>query len=624
LWDKSTAVVAVGLALLTFLAYGKAGKGEFINLDDDAYVQFQPMVNQGLRSAGVVWAFTATHSNNWHPLTSLSHMLDCGWFGVRPGPMHVENVCWHAANAILVLVVWIRLTGARWRSAIVAAFFALHPLHVESVAWISERKDVLSACFFLLAIYAYTFHAKQAGLRTGGRRFTRAYWFALGSFTLALLSKPMVVTLPMLLLLLDFWPLRRLDPQGSSPRGLIIEKLPFFGLALMVSAITFFVQSNTGAANYAARFSMSARLGNAAVSCVRYLGKAFWPGSLSVFYRHPGYWPEWAVAGSCALLLLVSLVAWRQRNARPWLAFGWLWFLIGLVPVLGLIQVGAQAMADRYTYIPLLGILTAVACAVPLREGRDPKTGVLAPSATSREAGQPGKDHGRVGLAARASWVAVGISLAACLLLTWHQVGYWHDSISLYRHSILAGEDNATVRYLLGAALQSDGAPESEVAGEYRRALELDPSYVNAMTQLAVMALNHQNYDECQQWIEQSLKLEPKNPALHKNMGAFYVRSGRPEEAIKQFEEGLKLDPAYADAHHELAWIAVQQGQLETAARELEAVAKAAPWDAQARLELGDTLAKLGRKQDARRELERAVWIMPNLAQARARLETLF
>src|SRR5215472_4095039 len=193
--DKNTVVVALGLVLLIFLAYGKAGNAEFLNLDDDAYVQFQPMVNQGLRSAAVVWALTAAHSNNWHPITSISHMLDCDWFGVRPGPMHLENVCWHALNTILVFLVWSRLTGERWRPAIVAAFFALHPLHVESVAWISERKDLLSAFFFLLAIYAYTFHAKQARVPTTGWRYTRACWFALGSFALALLSKPMVVTL---------------------------------------------------------------------------------------------------------------------------------------------------------------------------------------------------------------------------------------------------------------------------------------------------------------------------------------------------------------------------------------------------------------------------------------------
>jgi Flp pilus assembly protein TadD len=628
-WDESTAVVAFALALLIFLAYGKARGCGFINLDDDAYVQFQPMVNQGLRSAGIVWAFTATHSNNWHPVTSISHMLDCEWFGVRPGPMHVENVCWHALNAMLVFVVWRLLTGARWRSAIVAAFFALHPLHVESVAWISERKDVLSGFFFLLTVYAYTLHVTQAKVPTGQWRFTRAYWFALGSFTFALLSKPMVVTLPLLLLLLDFWPLRRFGPSPQSwpARSLMVEKVPFLGLALIVSAVTLFVQTSTGAANYGTRLSIGARLGNAAVSFARYLGKAFWPGSLSVFYHHPGHWPEWAVAGGCALLLLGSVVAWWQRKTRPWVAFGWLWFVIGLLPVLGIIQVGAQAMADRYTYIPLLGILTAVAWALPVGEGGEKKAvGIHSSVISSKgpEGGQSNMERGRDGAVVRVSWAAVSISLAGCLWLTWRQTGYWHNSISLYRHSILAGEDNATVRYLFGEALQGSGAPESEVAAEYRRALELDPSYVNAMTQLAVMALNHQNYDECKKLIEESLKTEPRNPALQKNMGAFYVRTGHPDLAIQRFEEALKLDPAYADAHHELAWIALQQDQPEAAARELEAVVRTTPWDAQARYELGDTLARLGRKQDARRELERAVWIMPNLAQARARLQTLF
>ncbi len=627
--NKRNVYIVLGLALLTFFAYGKAGHCQFINLDDDAYVQFQPMVNQGLRFAGVVWAFTAPHSNNWHPLTSISHMLDCQLFGVRPGPMHVENVCWHALNAILVFLVWSRLTGARWRSALVAALFALHPLHVESVAWVSERKDVLSGCFFLLAIYAYTLHAKQAGVPAGGWRHTRAYWFAVGSFTLALVCKPIVVTLPLLLLLLDFWPLRRFGashPQSRAARTLIVEKLPFLALALILSAITFFVQTTTGAANYAERFSLSARLGNAAVSCARYLGKVFWPDSLSIFYHHPGYWPAWAVTGACAILLLLSLFAWWQRKTRPWVAFGWLWFVIGLLPVLGFIQVGAQAMADRYMYLPLLGVLTAVAWSLPMSARRDERTVVSSASLGSQRgaAGKSSVDHGQSGVSDWFCSAGAAISLAACLWLTWRQTGYWHDSISLYRHSILAGEDNATVRYLLGAALQSDGAPESEATAEFRRALELDPSYVNAMTQLAVLALNHQNYEECQKWIEQSLKLEPRNPALHKNMGAFYVRTGHPEQAIQQFEEALKLEPAYADAHHELAWIALQKGQLETAARELEAVVWATPWDAQARYELGDTLSRLDRKEKAREQLERAIWIMPDFAQARERLKTLF
>ena len=616
--DSSVWLIGIALAVLTFAAFWSVRDCGFVNLDDDAYVQFAPMVTHGIRGAAVVWAFTATHGNNWHPLTSLSHMLDCDLFGVRPGPMHMENVCWHTMNIILIFLIWNRMTGKRWRSAFLAALFALHPLHVESVAWISERKDVLSTFFLILSVDAYVRHAKK-NQAEDGVRFAGLYWLSLGCFVLALLCKPMVVMLPCLLLVLDFWPLGRITPPlGKTYRTLTLEKLPFFGLALAAATITLLVQFHTGAAGYAARFAFPARLGNAVVSCARYLEMTFWPTRLRIFYHHPGYWPAWAVAGATALIIMVFVLAWWQRGARPWIAFGWLWFLTSLLPVIGLIQVGAQAMADRYTYIPLLGIFTIIAWFLPVTADACPAVAserrqvrMRTGSATSLPDANAHSSK-LTGTASAAFWIGMIVAvlaLGACFGLTRQQLRAWHDSVSLYRHSIAAGGDNATIRYLLGSALQANGAPESEVLAEYRRALELDPTYVNALTQLAANALNHANNEECRKLIERTLELEPRNPALHKNLGAFYVRTGHPEQAIPHFKAALKLDPSYGDAHHELAWIYLQQNKLEPAIQELEAVVGANAWDAQAHYELGNALARSGRIQESRRELERAVWM---------------
>ncbi|HWB60445.1 MAG TPA: glycosyltransferase family 39 protein, partial [Chthoniobacteraceae bacterium] len=418
--NSATIWICIVLAVLTFAAYWHSGSSGFVNLDDDAYVEFQPMVNRGLRSAAIAWAFTGVHSTNWHPLTSLSLILDCTFFGVKPGPMHIENVVFHVLNTLLVFLVWRALSGKTWPPALVAALFALHPLHVESVAWISERKDVLSTFFWLLGMAAYLFYTRNQSLRR--------YLLLAACFLLALLSKPMAVTFPAALLLLDFWPLRRWP--AKSWKALVLEKIPLFGLALAHAAVTFLVQHAAGAANFGRRFPLASRLGNALVSYARYLGKTFYPAHLSPMYWHPGYWPAWAVIASLLLLAALTWLAWHWRGTRPWLAFGWLWFLGTLLPVIGIIQVGAQSMADRYTYIPLLGIFTILACAGEDIATRFPKT--------------------RLPLSA-----AAGIFIAACFALTLRQVRTWHDSISLYKASIAAGEDNPAIRYLYALALQT-------------------------------------------------------------------------------------------------------------------------------------------------------------------------
>lgn len=580
-------LVVLGLVVVTFLAYWRVGQCGFVNLDDDAYVEHQSLVNQGFRSVALVWAFTGAHSNNWHPLTTLSHILDCELFGVRAAPMHWENLCWHVLNSVLVFFAWRLLTGAFWRSAFVAALFALHPLHVESVAWISERKDLLSAFFWLLGLIAYARYARAPSVR----RYIAVTLALVG----ALLSKPMAVTFPCTLLLLDFWPLRRWPARSWT--GLIREKLPLFALVAVHSALTFLVQSATGAASYGQRFTLGVKICNALVSYARYLGKTFWPESLSPLYHHPGYWPLTATLGALALLLVLSWLAWRLRSRQPWLAFGWLWFLGTLVPVIGVVQVGAQAMADRYMYVPILGVFTAIIWTAAR----------VFSSPTGR----------------RTAAIVALASLLACGLVTARQVTAWKDSVTLHERSIAAGEDNPSIRYLLAVAYAAAGRPEADVVAQFRAALRLQPDYTNAATQLAMIALGRQRPDEAQSLLEVAARLDARNPGAHSNLGAFWIRLGQPDRALPHFQRALQLDPRNVGAHRELGRLLSAQNRLAEARPHLEAVAKGEPWNPENLNEYGATLANLRLLDDARHYLERALWIKPDFALARANLDVV-
>jgi tetratricopeptide (TPR) repeat protein len=579
-------IVGVLLVLATCLAYWRVGEAGFVNLDDDAYVEFQPMVNQGLRSAGLVWALTGSHSSNWHPLTTLSHMLDCELFGVKAAPMHWENVAWHALNSLLVFLVWRALTGATWRPAILAAVFALHPLHVESVAWISERKDLLSGFFWLLGLWAYAAYARQ---RTVAR-----YVLVTAAMVLALLSKPMAVTFPCTLLLLDYWPLRRWPAE--SWRSLFVEKLPLFGLVAIHSVLTFLVQSASGAANYGERFAFAARIGNALVAYARYLGKTLWPERLSPMYLHPGSWPTGIVIGATILLAMITIFVWWQRRSRPWLLFGWLWFLGTLVPVIGIVQVGAQSMADRYMYLPILGLLT------------------LGIWQLARVIYYWPQIRGPLIAATIAGLVMFG-------LVTARQVGAWRNSIALYQHSIAAGEDNAAVRYLLAVALQAAGRPQSEVVAQFQRALQLRPDYINAITQLAIIAISNGRMEEARTLVEKAARLEPNNPGMHSNLGALALRTGKVDEAIRHYETVLRLDPTSAGAHLELGQIFLNRNDMEAGRVHFEARARIDKWNADALADYGTLLTNMRRLEEARHYLERALWIRPNFPRARQNLD---
>ena len=345
-------LIALLLALITLLVYLPVTHSSFLDYDDDDYITNNQMVQNGLTLAGIQWAFTTAHASNWHPLTWLSHMTDCELFGLNPAAHHFVNVLFHAANAVLLFTLVLRLTGALWPAAFVAALFAWHPLHVESVAWVAERKDVLSTFFALLSLLSYVRYAKE------NRR--RCFWVALACFALGLMAKPMLVTLPFVMLLLDFWPVQRFN--GSTVQRLLIEKIPFFTLAAISCIVTFLVQRNMAVASLEL-VPMGFRLENVPVAYVAYLSKLIWPSNLAVIYPMPSDFqlPPMKVALAVTLLIFVSAIVWLNRKRTPYLPVGWLWFLGTLVPVIGLVQVGTQAFADRYTYFPAIGLFFMVA-----------------------------------------------------------------------------------------------------------------------------------------------------------------------------------------------------------------------------------------------------------------------
>jgi hypothetical protein len=438
-------LLGAALALLTLAAYLPTLHNGFVNLDDGFYVTGNPQVREGITRASAAWALTANVANNWHPLTLLSHQLDCQLFGLDPAGHHATSLLLHLANTLLLFAVLRGMTGAVWRSAIVAALFAIHPAHVESVAWVAERKDVLSALFWILAMAAWMGYARRPSL---GRYLLVALTMVLG-----LMAKPMVVTLPFALLLLDVWPLER---RGLGWKRLIAEKLPLLALSAAASLVTLRYQRTSLAPLDLVPWSL--RIANAAVSYAAYLGKLLLPRNLAVFYPIPLAIPVWQVAGAAALLAgLTALAVWKARRA-PWLLIGWLWFLGTLVPVIGLVQVGRQAMADRYTYLPSIGLFVAIVWEIAALAGK--RRAILATAA-----------------AAIVALLAAG---------TWKQAGTWHDSVALYRHALAVTRGNYVSHVGLAKALVAKrdwkGAAE-----QYRAALALRPGLTEARAGLAAV-----------------------------------------------------------------------------------------------------------------------------------------
>lgn len=550
------------LVLVTLALFWPSTTHDYIAFDDGQYASQNTHVTDGLSLAGLKWAFTSTYTANWHPLTWLSLMLDSSVFGTFAGGHHLTNILLHTLNTLLLFLLLLRMTKMTGPSFIVAALFGWHPAHVESVAWISERKDVLSTLFFLLTLIAYARFAVEPP-KTGPRKIY--YALALALFALGLMSKPMLVTLPFVLLLLDYWPLERIAKFGipgsalanartECPplpwRGILLEKLPFFALAFAACVMTLKAQG-TGAIRSVAEVPVGFRLLNALTAYSSYLGMAFWPAKLSIFYLLPDKAAILPAVCSGILLAATTYAAFRLRWRSPWLLFGWLWFLGTLVPVIGLVQVGSQALADRYTYIPLIGLFVAVVWGVDSFLERS---------------------------GARA--IAVGMAtfaLAACLVLTRRQLGFWHNDVTLFGHAVNVTPDNYLVQFELGAALDKTGRTDEAV----------------------------EHYSAC-------LRLNPGYELGHYRLGLALTGMGKPDEAAFHFSEALKRDPNSEELHNDLGVVFAQQGRNEAAIAELKRAMQINPDYPQPYINYGNILQKLGRPAEALTNYYRAQALEPD------------
>ncbi|NOS71197.1 MAG: tetratricopeptide repeat protein [Verrucomicrobia bacterium] len=515
-------LVGLLLALITLVAYLPVRQHEFVTYDDNDYITENLVVQNGLTPAGVEWAFTTWHASNWHPLTWLSHMLDCELFDLDAGAHHLVNALIHTANAILLLALLLRLTGNLWPAAIVAALFAWHPLHVESVAWASERKDVLSAFFALLTLLAYAGYVEKSKAWNAPAKFYHGG--ALLFFALGLLAKPMLVTLPFVLLLLDWWPLQRLvNSKSQSSFRLVLEKWPFFLLSAVSCVITFLAQRGSAVLTVE-QHSLHLRAGNALLSCANYLLKTVWPVNLAIPYPLPASLPIASVFVSAAVLALISWLVWRARRDTPSLLIGWLWFLGMLVPVIGIVQVGRQAMADRYTYLPHIGLFIAVVYGFQ--------------NLTTRW-------H----IKSAALFSVVGAILAACLLGTELQLRFWLNSEILFTHTLAVTKNNAIAHINLGVALEQKGRRDDALF-QYRAALRIDPGYVQAHNNLAILLDAMDHNDEALAEYQEALRLNPKAALAHCNLGTLLVKLGRFDEASSHYSEAARLAPNDPRPHY--------------------------------------------------------------------------
>jgi protein O-mannosyl-transferase len=570
-------VIALLLAVAVLTLYWRVGDYDFTNCDDPEYVTANPLVQKGLTNEGSRWAFANGSAGMWHPLTWLSHMLDCQLFGLNPAAHHRVNVVLHLINAILLFFVLKRMTGAQERSAIVAAIFALHPLRVESVAWVAERKGLLSAFFWILALWAY--------VRFTERRSWPRYLVVLLLFVLGVMAKPMVVTLPFVLLLLDFWPLNRLRLGSAAPGSSAVptsgaalgrlservsvseairEKLPFFAVSFAASLATFW--ASRAVAGALGDLPVSARLSNAVVSYVRYLGKTLVPVDLAVIYPHPGTWGLAPTFASVVLLCAVSLGVLIFLRSRSYLVVGWWWFLGTLVPVIGLVQAGSQAMADRFTYLPQIGLLIALVWGVADLTGGFPRR--------------------RTVLTA-----AAGLALVACAWVSLAQLRHWQNSITLFAHAVSVTRDNAIAHYNLGQAL----SVQAQALAERNRMADA--------TALWRASLPH---------YEEALRVRPSYAGALNNLGLTLATLGDPAGATNHYAAALRLEPKNEAAHFNFALALSTLGQWDAAIEHFQTVIALSPGQALARLHLALALTALARHREAIREYREVLHLNPD------------
>ena len=595
-------LICLLLAIATIVAFEQVRLNDFVGYDDPFYVTENSNVNNPERQS-ILWALTTTEVANWHPVTWLSHMLDCRLFGLEPAWHHIISLALHIANTLLLFLVLKHMTSSVWPSVFVAAAFALHPLHVESVAWIAERKDVLSGFFWMLTLAGYLRYAQKPVL---SRYFPVFFAFAFG-----LMAKPMLVTLPFVLLLLDYWPLGRFrrirensDPTQPDFRTentkypkcstlrLIAEKVPLFGLALISSIITYTVQQTAGAMNLLENFSVKLRIENAAVAYVRYIGKIFYPRSLAVLYPHPlDSLPAWQPIIALAILVVISgFVIFLARRGR-FLLVGWLWYLGTLLPVIGMVQVGNQAMADRYTYLSSIGIFIIVAWA----------------------AAKLMKKYRFSKIVFAVSFAAILVILVVC---TRAQVKYWKNSLTLYEHALAVTKNNYIMHNNYAKVLVENGQ-DAEAVNHFKSALEINPRYFRAHNGLGNIYLKQGEIDAAFDHFKEALQISPDYYKALNNMGIVLKEQGKTELAVEKWKQALKVKPDYANAHHSLGLFMAETGKHDEAVEHFKAAVSSRPDWPEAHYNLASLYYQQGRPDLCVKECAEALIIKPDYLIAR-------
>lgn len=533
---KYILLIYIVLVLVTFIAYEPLRHNDFVDYDDDIYVTNNPTVQSGLNLKSLIWAFSRPHIANWHPLTLLSHMMDCQLFGLNPFWHHLTSLFFHIANTLLLFWIFNKMTGLVWPSAFTAAAFALHPLHVESVAWVAERKDVLSGFFWMLTIVAY--------IRYTEHRCVGRYLFVFFAFGLGLMAKSMVVTLPFVLLLLDYWPLDRLRWERQNIRRLITEKIPLFILTLFSGIIAFISQHGARTSELLVDVSLSGRISNAIISYLTYILKTFYPTRLAVLYPHPGNnISAYRIIVALIILVVISTgVIYMVRRCR-YLVVGWLWYLGTLVPVIGFVQIGLQAMADRYTYLPSIGLFIMVAWG---------GTELLAKWR-----------YRRLGFA-----IVAGLALVGMLVCTRLQLRHWRNSETLFKHAISVTENNFTMHYNYGKIL-SDMNRFEEALVHFNQTLQINPRDYDARNNKGLALLDLKKYDEASLCFKDALTLRPGHYETILNMGLVMARQGKFNQAVKHFNTVLEMKPYWPRVHYNLGLALTQIGRLDDAFRHL-------------------------------------------------------
>ncbi|MFC1515913.1 tetratricopeptide repeat protein [Thermodesulfobacteriota bacterium] len=527
------------LAALILFSYGQVKRFQFVSYDDSYYVTENPHVRAGLTGKGVLWAFTNNYAYNWIPVTWLSHMLICEVYGLDPAAHHWTNVQLHIANTLLLFFIFQVMTGAVWRSAFVAALFALHPLHVESVAWVAERKDVLSTFWGFWAILAYIFYVRKPN--------TKRYLPVVLFFSLGLMSKPMLVTLPFLLLLLDFWPLERYSEanpiqEGSESRSigsLVWEKMPLFAISAVSCGLTVFLEKRGGAIASLDLFPIKVRVANALVSYLKYMGKMIWPQDLAIFYPYDSMLKMGHIAASAVVLICLSALAIRTARRYPYLVTGWFWFLGTLIPVIGLIQVGPQSMADRYTYLPIIGLFVILVWGVADMVSRFRfKDAVIA--------------------------ALVCVVLPALMICTWFQVRHWENSYTLFTRALNVTKNNWLAHVNMGAVLLDKGRT-NEAIYHFEEAVRIKTDSVDALNNLALAHSEKGNIEEATRFFQKALMIDPEDASVHYNFGIHLFDQGKIDDAGVHLFKAVKLKPDYAEAYNLLGIVLAKQGRFQKA-----------------------------------------------------------